>query len=227
MVNLVLKDILMMKKTLLLCLIYPFVFIFAFQDSEVAAISASIIGVTYILVLSACAYDDKYKADVLLNSLPVGRSVIVLSKYLSIYMFFAIGLLFYMAACTLLSVSGIPIKTHSLTIESVVAALGAVTFMNSIYFPVFFKLGYVKSRMVNFILFFSVFLSVNQLAALIRRYIINSMDTAANGNIIMSVVKFFASLSGIQAALAAAVIMLIIVSISYSISLRFYKNREF
>ena len=45
-------------------MIYPFVFIFAFQDSEVAAISASIIGVTYILVLSACAYDDKYKADV-------------------------------------------------------------------------------------------------------------------------------------------------------------------
>jgi ABC-2 type transport system permease protein len=227
MINLILKDILLLKKTLLLSAIYPLIFMFAFQSSGIAVISSSIIAVTYILVLSACAYDDKNKSDVLWNSLPVGKSVIVLSRYLSVYVFLAIGILLYMAAYTLVSVTGILLNNYPLTIESIIAAITAVTLLNSIYFPVFFKIGYVKSRMVNFILFFSAFFGVSQLAAFITRNIASGMNGSENGKFIESAIKFIAGLSDVQIALGIVVIMLIIVSISYSISLRFYKNREF
>lgn len=224
MVNLIIKDILMLKKTLLLGAIYPVIFMFAFQEAGIATISVSVVAVTYILVLTACAYDDKNKSDILLNSLPTGRYLVVLSRYLSIYVFSLIGILFYMAAYILINIADIPVKAYPLTAENVVAALFSVTLTNSIYFPVYYKMGYVKSKMVNFILFFLVFLGMNALTAWINKYF---GGRAANSKFIESALKFLAGLSDLQIALGIVIIMLIIVSISYRLSLRFYKNREF
>jgi ABC-2 type transport system permease protein len=224
MVNLIIKDILILKKSLLIGAIYPVIFMFAYQEAGIAAFLVSVVAVTYILVLTACAYDDKNKSDILLNSLPIGRNLVVLSRYLSVYVFSLVGVIFYMAAYVLVNVANIPVKTSLLTIESVIAALFSVTLTNSIYFPVYYKMGYAKSKIVNFILFFSVFIGVNTLSGLIKKY---SVEGTATGKFIESALEFLAGLSDLQIALGIVIIMLIIVSISYRLSLKFYKNKEF
>jgi len=224
MINLILKDIIVLKKTLLFCAFYPAIFIFAFQSTGSAMLPASIAAVTYILVLTASAYDDKNKSDILLNSLPIGRNQVVLSRYLSIYVFSAVGVIYYLAFYILINISGLPLKVYPITSEGIIAALFSVTLMNSIYFPILFKMGYIKSKMVNFILFFSLFFGISVVGGLLKD---QSANDAVKGRFLESITRFFNSLSNIQITIGIIIMMLIMFSISYMLSKKFYKNREF
>lgn len=224
MINLILKDIMVLKKTLLFCAIYPAIFIFAFQSTGSAMLPASIAAVTYILVLTASAYDDKNKSDILLNSLPIGRNQVVLSRYLSIYVFSAIGIIYYMVFYILINISGLPLKVYPITSEGIIAALFSVTLLNSIYFPILFKMGYIKSKMVNFILFFSLFFGVSAVSGLLEN---KPGNGTAKSKFLESITRFFNSLSNVQITIGIIIIMFIMFLISYMLSKKFYKNREF
>jgi ABC-2 type transport system permease protein len=218
MLNLIIKDILIQKKQFIFSLLYLGLVIIAFQSFGEVMFSAGIVAFIYMINMTACAHEYKVKSDIMLNSLPIKRVNIVLQKYISNYIYFFMGTITYITFLKLLQVIPIQIKTYPLTFEVFMAGFIASSFMAGLYFPLYFKFGYMKMRVVNFVLFFLVFFGISLLA----RYLQGALSSTLFNNInallesnkiffIMAIVLIFAAL----------------MFISLSLAVYFYKKREF
>lgn len=182
--------------------------------------SAGIVGITYILIVTACAHDDRSKADMLFNSLPIHRYQVVISKYSSILVYAAIGMVEYFMIEQLVMIIGIPLSVAPLSFESIIGALFAVVLMNSIYLPLFFKYGYIKSKIVSFILFFAFFFGASTIAGIAE-------NTAGHNNSIKVYIIDFMSQPDSLLATELFLIMIITLLSSILLSIKFYNNRDF
>lgn len=218
MLRLVIKDILIQKKTFIGALIYLVFVIFVFQSLEGNVYTAAIVAFTYLMVMGAFAYDDKSKSDIMLNSLPVKRKNIVMAKYMSLFAYVTIGTVAFIAVNSLISVSNVNVKTYPVDLESVVGAVFAISLLNSISFPMMFKFGYTKSRIYNMILFLSIFFGAP--------YIVNFFSKPES-TFAVKVINFLKNLSDIAIASGLLAVSCIIIFISYLISVKMYKGREF
>jgi ABC-type transport system involved in multi-copper enzyme maturation permease subunit len=205
---------------LITALLYTIFMMFSFQGVGGAMFITSVTAVTYLFIMTACAYDDKNKSDIMLNSLPIGRKKVVLSRYISIFAFALVAIAIYIIMAGVIKLASLPIKVRATTIEDVCGSIASLVIITSVYLPVFFKVGYIKSKILNFVLFFSMFFGVSMLAGFIKEHKISS--TA-----VVNFVQFLERQSDITITSVLMVIMLIILLISYSLSVKFYKNREF
>ena len=219
MYNLIIKDILLQKKQMIFSLIYMVFILVAFQGMGPSMFSAGLVAFTYMLAMTSCAYEDKNKSDVMLNSLPVKRSRIVAAKYLSVLVYLAIGTIVYMVSTSIIVMAQIPLKVYPLSLEIFVGGLISVGLMTGIWFPIFFKYGYMKLRVVNFVLFFLFFFGISFISDYLRK----NQDAPW----LQSIVNFFSSRSDAAAAALFIAVILIFMLISFFLSVRFYKNREF
>ncbi|GIN92692.1 hypothetical protein J22TS1_37430 [Siminovitchia terrae] len=89
MYHLIKKDILMQKRALKLSILLMIFFSFTLSNLGAAGLTIGILAITYQLVLGASALEDKNNSDIILISLPIKRTTIVLSKYVSIYIYAA------------------------------------------------------------------------------------------------------------------------------------------
>jgi|HigsolmetaAR203D_1030402.scaffolds.fasta_scaffold01614_4 hypothetical protein len=202
------KDFLLQKKSFWLSLIIISFLPFTLSGLESAGFVMSILCVCYLFVFGASAHEDKSRGDVLLNSMPIRKTTIVLSKYASIYVFAAFGLIVNFLLSMLGDLFHIPRYGFPITLESILAAFMAVTVLFSISLPMIFKLGFTKARIVNFILFFGILVGTNMLSNRTNLAVLKDLpDLAVKG-----------------LALAGTVILLIV---SCLLSLYFYRNREF
>jgi ABC-2 type transport system permease protein len=80
MLNLILKDLLIQKKTLGFLGLYIIIFSIAFQSVGSGAFTGIVIAVTYQLVVTASSLEEKAGSDIILNSLPISRGKIVASN---------------------------------------------------------------------------------------------------------------------------------------------------
>jgi ABC-2 type transport system permease protein len=215
MFQLILKDILLLKKIFLFAAIYIIVMMIFLKEDSAVVFFVSVIAVTYMLTLSACAHDDKNKADILLNSFPLTRRTIVMARYCSIFVFAIIAITYYLVIAYILQMIGPSVPVHSVSLESIIVALCAVIFINSVYFPVFFKVGYIHSRLVSFVLFFGTF-------ALAPTFF-----EQANHPFIQNVIHYLYSLSKVEVMAIVMVVMISLLTISIFFSLQFYRKREF
>ncbi|MBP3040829.1 hypothetical protein J9303_15165 [Bacillaceae bacterium Marseille-Q3522] len=77
-------------------------------------------------------------------------------------------------------------------------------------------MGYLKAKMVNFLLFFLFFFGGN--------IIINDL---AQNTFLQNILYFFTELSDFQLTVMLVIPMLLFLMIFYFLSLTFYRNREF
>lgn len=157
MFNLVWKDFLILKRYLWISLFYGFFAVLAFNFMNGGALSAATVGVTYMLMAQSIAMDDKNKSEIMLNSLPLRRRDIVFAKYLSVFLYATLGILSFLLAQCVVTVIGISIPISHITIEGIFGALIATVVLLSIYYPIYFKFGYLRSRWAGMILFFACF----------------------------------------------------------------------
>lgn len=220
MYNLILKDILILKKTFLFTLLYvPFMAI-AFQGSGAGMVTIGVVGATYMLITTACAHDDKSNSNIILNSLPIKRNRIVISKYMSIYFYGIIGGLEYYFISKIVNVIGLDFKFYPITLEGIIAILVTITLINSIYFPVFFKVGYMKSRVINILMFVGLFVGGSYLSSLLY-------NNEISNELITKIISFINSKSEFIIITAMIGLMIFIQLISISISIKIYNDREF
>ncbi|BDG33521.1 ABC-2 transporter permease [Parageobacillus thermoglucosidasius] len=215
MFQLILKDILLLKKIFLFAAAYIIVMMMFLKEDSAVVFFVSVIAVTYMLILSACAHDDKNKADILLNSFPLTRRTVVMARYCSIFVFSVTAIMYYLVIAHILQMTGLSAQAHSVSLENVAAALCAVIFINSVYFPVFFKFGYIHSRLVGFILFFGTF-------ALAPAFF-----EQADHPLVQDVIHYFSHLSEGKGMAIVAVVMMLLLAVSFFFSLQFYRKREF
>jgi len=219
MYNLVIKDILVIKKQFVFAFAYILLIIFAFQNMGEAKFAAGIVAFTYMLVMTSCAYEDKNKADVMLNCLPLKKSTVVLAKYISVFLYFVLGTAAYLIFQYIIGSMGFSIEIYPLTLQSFVGGLVAVSLLSGIYLPVFFKVGYMKTKILNFILFFGFFFGISFLIDILKDY--------QGSALLKNITEFLQNKSDAVIAAVILALVFIFLSISYYISLKFYKNREF
>lgn len=222
MATLILKDLMNVKKVLAFVLIYGFIMIFGFQNVPDAALTASTVAISYLLMLQACLRDDKNKSEIILNSFPLTRKTIVGAKYLTIFLYTALGLVSYLFAYVIVEITGIPFHVYPLTLNNVVGVVIAAILMSALFYPVYFKFGYPKSNIYGMIIFFAFFFS--------RGIVLSIAKRLGNYSLPHSIERIIQWLSG-QTEYSLALIMLIgglaLLGLSYLLSLRFYSTREF
>lgn len=155
MINLVLKDMLIQKRTFIICIFYSIfavvVFSSAFQSG--GAYIFGVIGIVYMFTFYSNSYDDKNKCEMVLNSLPVNRKDIVTAKYLSVIVFTVIGVIYMVFAAFLLNSLALPISVQNINTSDIVMSIASAALMYSIFYPLYFKYGLTKLKMLNTILY--------------------------------------------------------------------------
>jgi ABC-2 type transport system permease protein len=219
MFNLIIKDVLIQKKQFIFGIAYLAFVLVAFQGMGEAMFPMGLVAVTYMLSMTACAYEEKNKSDLLLNSLPIKRMSIVAAKYLSVLIYAVMGVLSYKAMITIINLLNIPLKTYPLSLEILIGSLAAVCLMTGIWFPIYYKLGYMKMRVANFVLFFLFFFG----SSLMTQALKSKHDSLW----VKDIISFFNTQSNITIVLVFIVIIVLYMLLSFSLSAWFYNRREF
>jgi len=217
--SLILKDILLQKKTVLFTAGYSLFILIVFQNpvfSEAAYIMGAVAS-GYMFILGACAYDEKNRSDIILNSLPVKRSTIVRAKYAGVVVFTAIAFLIIGITGSLMRLAGLPVPLRYPGWPDAVGVFASMVLLASLYFPFVFRYGYIKSRLFNLVLFMLVFFS----PALINDYL-----KKQHGNLEQAA-ALVPALPGWLAGLGLFLGGLLLMGGSYLLSAYFYRRREF
>lgn len=222
MLNLIIKDIAIQKKTLLYALLYAIFAPIAFFSMAPNGFGLYVLppmATTYIFISFAVNYDEKNKSEIVLNSLPIKRNDIVISKYISVFVFAILGIIYSITIGFLGKFTGLPVFAMSISLLDIVLVLTSVCIFSSIFFPVYFKFGYIKMNFFNVIL---VMLIVFLPSAAIE------YATSNPNNILVQKFNYFINnTSSFTQNLLVLIIGLIFFLISLMISIRIYRNKEF
>lgn len=223
MLTLVYKDFLLQRgaKSFIYMLVMPVVSAFAFSTDALYVIMPYIAG-SYLYIVYANALDDKYKSENIFISMPVKRSSIVGAKYLGMFAYMIV----FLAAVSVLSLlirlfvpgfEAVTTISWSLIVQFIIIA--AVYY--GILFPLYFKLGYIKSRWVNYIaMIFSAGIYITATKGM----------TAFTGIEIASLqasLMFFTGLDVHVWNIVLPVLSAVITAASLQLSVSFYSRREF
>lgn len=161
MLNLIIKDIAIQKRTILIALAYVVFFIFMTSNNFNKG-GIYIIGVTlaYMFSLGAIQYDERYKADNIIASLPVTRKDIVFSRYLGMIFFTGASTIFILLIVLFLKKFNIMPGLANMNLQDIKAIVISTLVLMSIVIPVNYGLGSKKTRFVNVILYLSFFFGV-------------------------------------------------------------------
>ena len=156
------------------------------------------------------AYDENSKWEQFSLALPYSRKDIVTAKYLITFLLCAIcTVLSGIASCVSMAINGGFEIQRLLFILSV--SIGASLIIPSFAFPIDMKYGSAKGRIFTFL-----YAAVMGLAGAYLGSAVDTEITLASLSGIMSLVPYFAAVAG-----------LLLFSISWMISVRFYEKREF
>ena len=221
MLSLLLKDIFLQKKSFLFALGYSLFVLIAFQN-EVFAETSYIMGAmatAYMLVLGACAYEEKNNSEVILNSLPLKRADIVRARYLSSFVSVVAAFIIIGVLGALMKGVGLPIPLRYVRTRDVIAVIVSLSLLCSLYFPVYFRYGYIKSRFFNLVMFMLVFF--------VPSFALSFMKEGSTNEILNRVVAKMAVVTDWQISVGFVIAALILTAISMRISVFIYLKREF
>lgn len=219
MLSLILKDLMVQRKTLLFGFIYILIFTFAFSTGGSAMFTAGAFAVAYLLIQTPAAHDDKCNADRMLNSLPVSRGTIVTAKYLSVALYVAIGAVQYTLVYAIITLAGIPFTVSPPTPEAFIGLLFVAAFFSSVYYPILFRFGYLKTRYLNIVLFAALFSAGSAVVLALKQE-----DTLPFAR---AIGDFFTSQPDWLIGCGVVGVLLAMVLASWAISVRVYTRREF
>lgn len=205
--GLLIKDFLLLKQQRLVLLgLLAFYSMYAVTFAGAEFIASMVVIICLMLPLSTMAYDEKSKWDKYALSMPIKRTTIVLSKYLFAILAMGIGAILILGICFLASLfkDGVPIKE---TLLVTLTANGLALLYLSFMFPALFKFGVEKARilMLGF-----VFLPTMVIIMLPEIGVpLPSLET------LKSYIYIF------------SILLVVLLVMSYRISVGIYKKREF
>jgi len=228
MLNLILKDLLVLKKektafiVLILCISIGALFP---QNPGFASVEF-LLGI-YLIMVYANAFDYKYNAEIMINSLPLSRSGIVNARYLSALVD---ALLMYAvifvagSIIMLLGFRGENVNVMAAAFRFLLFSLFLLCINISFFLPVYFKLGYLKSRWANFIFFFVIF-GLTGIAG--NNPVSSFQGKEITGEVMPRLINILAGQESLFVYAEMLTLGIILVLISRSISVSIYKRKEF
>lgn len=211
------KDFLIQKKSVWLAILFMLFFtITLINNLGYIGFSVSILAITYQLVTGASALE--MNGEVILGSLPIPKYKIVLAKYISVYIFAIYAILINGAIYGFIHLFQLPIHFPFSSI-SILSSLAIVSVLFAISFPFTFKLGYLKSKMPNMILFFAI--------SFIGTPVIFHLMENDQSSFRLKLMAFFSNGVTLEWIFYLLIPLLLLLIVSYFISLSFYKKKEF
>lgn len=155
--NLVRKDIILQKRTLFFMLFFIIMLMFSFSSGTNTAFTSPYItvsiGAAIFWTMSVCSYEGFYKMDRLFASLPISRAELVYARYTSGFLTIINVIVLSGIFGGLLTLANIRPDTVIISWEDALASFFGATILLFGYLPIYFKLGYLRSRMVNIAVF--------------------------------------------------------------------------
>jgi len=217
MLGLIIKDILIQKSYFLISILFGLVVVVPVLRNNPPWIILNYIWFLVWIIFSQnpFANDSLNRSEVIINSLPFSRKEIVYSRYLSSLAFSIFGLLIMLVWYGILKSFGmfdsIVIPWSSIiSIGLILSALGT-----SIFYPIFFKVGFSKARWILFISFIIIFGSF-----------FNMLSDGSKGqtpDLSNALLNYPTTVN----LLAAGVTSTILIVISLMVSIWLYRTREF
>jgi ABC-2 type transport system permease protein len=210
MFNLIMKDIRVQRKdkTIFMFLILNIVNVFIFQNNYATTVLLCFLSI-YLLEVYANAYDFKYNSELMINSLPINRKVVVAAKYLSVFVFFICAILITLIVGSLLQFIAPNLVSKTIGISTIFIEFFIICTYFSIFFPLYYKLGYLKSRWVNFIIM----------------AVMGSLSSFANK--ILTNNTIFGFDFGLMQIIVLIAIPIIFIVVSFFTSIKIYLDKEF
>jgi len=162
-IKLVKKDmrvILKINKTNLIVFIYPICMSCVIITSNLALSIPVIMTATayavYAIVVGLITTEEKTKSSMIFQSLPVNKLSTIIGKYL-----FALSVILIASLLSSIFpvVKSIMSKDISIVELTFLNSFMFCTILFSIFFPFYFKMGYLKMHTINLVIFFSLVLS--------------------------------------------------------------------
>lgn len=225
MLRLIFKDILLQKKRLVW---FPFLYssfiIFIVQKYGSSGISGSFIisgvVISYLLLQTVIYYENVNRSPVVINSLPVSKSRIVAARYLSIFAYLGISVFSYWFVRVILTSFFSTFEIAQVSFSGLSSILLVLAFLSAVYLPIYYKFGYINARIFHIVFMLAAFFLPAKLFDIIE----DLWGLEVSGGIY--VLNNF-NLSSIQVNLCMVLGSLLLLAISYYVSLYFYRQWEF
>lgn len=212
MINLISTELLTQKKAAFWVpfIMLPFFYFLGDTISQNNILSAIVISlvvgfISYFLTIYSNSDTGQTERNQyrLLLSLPVSRTNIILSKYLIIFVWYIITYFWLIVVLTILKyVLSFPLQQPIISWEVALLSLCTSYFMNSIFYPIYFKYGIKTANIVGIITFFTLSNGLGEVIKLLNtensiiHFISNHPFLSLSSSIIMLVlVSFFISLT--------------------------------
>ncbi|MBU3213517.1 ABC-2 transporter permease [Clostridium estertheticum] len=222
MVNLIIKDILIQKKTLLFTFFYTIVISICFYSANPSDLGLYVLAPilnTYMHIINAVNYDDKNNSEIVLNSLPLNREDVVIAKYISIFVFAIIQITYAILIGLIGKATGLSIYNVSISLFDIGSVFASIGIFSAIFFPLYFKFGAIKMRIFNTILFIIIFIvPMNGIS-----YVIEN----PNNVFVHKVNLFINNTSSLTINSVVLITGLILFMISLTVSIHIYNKKEF
>ncbi len=217
-IAIIVKDFYVLKKYWLFIALYLVVFPFAFKGF--ASMSALAVGVATIIFVSLTfAMDEVGRASQLIASLPLKRAAIPLARYLETLGLMIIGSAVFAGLSMLFGLLPftavlLPLNAFSSPAIGILSGLPPLLLL-AVMIPLWYRFGYIKTRILNVFLFVLIFSSgsiLSELGSLLdSSAILKSLSTASLGWL----------------AASGSVFCLGVLALSCLISIRIYERKEF
>lgn len=150
MVGLVYKDLMVMRRTLLLYGAMGLVYgVIAIAGDQYGMVFALMMIVSAMMPVSAISYDERSKWDRIVNTMPLSRKEVVLAKYLLAILLTAVSSVLIFAFYML--VPEMPLAEKAIT--TAIMAMMAMVYQAALM-PVMFKFGSEKGRTIMLAILF-------------------------------------------------------------------------
>lgn len=201
-------------KTYALMMLF-FIVVFVVSGVNSAGIMGVLTFLAFTISLNSFAFDDINSWNKYALTMPLNRSDIVIGKYL--YALLSVGVIMVITY-VLTIVTGIingevGVELKNVALASIIVASIVIVFM-SIIFPIIFKLGMEKARMLMIAIFIAPAIIV-----------FLGMKLFPNG--LGGLVNFFAGLEPVLTGVGYGVIILAILFISIRVSISIMEKKEF
>lgn len=217
MTGLILKDALVMRKTL-----KTYILFLAFYAAmavmgifSLGFVVAFLQVIVMMLPLSAFAYDEQAKWDRYAMTLPIGRRAVVTARYLFVLLMLLSAAAFGMAVCVLLSFTSSP-GDLSEYLATILVSMGAGMVIADILLPLNYKLGPERARPY---LYAVVFLPIIALFGASKLGFLDQLNLSGLNDLSQS------SILGLFALIP--LVALVGLGVSYLVSCRIVENKEF
>lgn len=210
MLGLIKKDLLMIRNNLKLMVVLFFVYsVMAFQGE--IDLSFILLFMSVMIMISTFSYDTYNKWNAYVCALPDGRKNSVRAKYLSTIVLIVMTTIITFILTIIIAY----IHTKSIDFENILSTILGTVFatilLQSFMYPAIYKFGVEKARIGICIIVFGI--------AIIGGIIAEFID-------LESFIKVFSFLNDYWI-VALLIMMILMIYISYKISERIYKNKEY